>query len=248
MSDLKNLYLNMVRKSVTNMIYQDVSMSPWNFGVFNEKTRENGEDWPSVAHTMIGDTRLKNIQYLAEKIIESGIPGDFMETGVWRGGACIFMNAILKAHNIKDRKVWVCDSFEGLPPPDAKYQADAGDIHYQLHEFLAVSLEKVQENFRRYDLLDENVNFVKGFFRDTMPAITNQVDKLSLLRMDGDMYESTIDVLNYMYPKLSVGGYTIIDDWLLPNCRQAVLDYFQEHDMNVELIKIDKSSVYWMKT
>ena len=247
MSDLKQLYLDMVRKSVTNMIYRDVSMAPWNKGIFDEEARTNGGDWPSVAHTMIGDTRLKNIQYLAEKIIENNIPGDFMETGVWRGGACIFMNAILKAYDIKDRKVWVCDSFEGLPPPDAKYQADSGDIHYQLHDFLAVSLEKVQENFRRYDLLNENAIFVKGFFRDTMPLIDDKVQKISLLRMDGDMYESTIDVLNYMYPKLSVGGYAIIDDWQLQNCKQAVLDYFKLYDINVNIIRIDGSSVYWMK-
>ena len=247
MNDLKQLYLDMVRKCVAGMIYRDPSMAPWNNGIFDEEARTNGGDWPSQAHTMIGDTRLRNIETLANKIFEDNIPGDFIVTGVWRGGACIFMNAIFEANNISDRKVFVCDSFEGLPPPDPKYSADNGDNHHTLHSFLAVSLEQVKTNFERYNLLNGRAVFAKGFFRDTMPELVNEIDKIALLRLDGDMYESTIDVLNYMYPKVSIGGYIIVDDWKLPNCRAAIEDYTKANNFTPNTIVIDGSSVYWKK-
>ena len=237
----------MVRNTVSNLIYRDESMSPWTVGKFDIDERINGRDWPTQAHTMIGDMRLRNIQALANKIFEENIPGDFMETGVWRGGACIFMNAILEANQITHRKVYVCDSFEGLPPPDPKYSADDGDIHHTLHDIHAVSVEQVRTNFERYNLLNDRVVFVKGFFRDTMPHLINYVEKISLLRLDGDMYESTIDVLNYMYPKVSIGGYVVVDDWLLPNCRAAIHDYTKANNFTPNFIVIDGSSVYWKK-
>ena len=214
MSNLKQLYLDMVRKCVAGMIYRDPSVAPWTNGKFDE---------------------------------EYNIPVDFMETGVWRGGACIFMNAIFEANNVLNRKVFVCDSFEGLPPPDPKYPADNGDEHYLLCDYLAITLEQVITNFERYNLLNDRVVFVKGFFRDTMPHLINYVEKISLLRLDGDMYESTIDVLNYMYPKVSIGGYIIVDDWKLPNCRAAIEDYTKANGFIPEMIIIDGSSVYWKK-
>ena len=114
-----------------------------------------GRDWPARAHTMIGLKRLANLRMCVETILDDGIPGDLIETGVWRGGATIFMRAILKARDVTDRLVWVADSFAGLPAADtARYPSDEG---ITLHQFpqLAVSLERVQENFRRYGLLDD---------------------------------------------------------------------------------------------
>jgi O-methyltransferase/8-demethyl-8-(2,3-dimethoxy-alpha-L-rhamnosyl)tetracenomycin-C 4'-O-methyltransferase len=247
MNDFKQLYLDVVRKCITGMIYCDPSNAPWNLSRFDEEARLNGGDWPTHAHTMIGDKRMRNIETLANKIFENNIPGDFMETGVWRGGACIFMNAIFEANNVSDRRVFVCDSFEGLPPPDPKYPADNGDNHHTLHSFLAVSLDEVKTNFESYGLLNDRAVFVKGFFRDTMPTLINDVDKIALLRLDGDMYESTIDVLNYMYPKVSTGGYVIVDDWQLSNCRAAVGDYAKANNFTPNTIVIDGSSVYWKK-
>src|SRR5438132_2136885 len=85
------------------------------------------------------------------------IPGDFIETGVWRGGCCILMRGILAANGVTDRRVYVADSFAGLPPPDAeRYAADAGDPHHTFKE-LSISIEQVRENFARYGLLDDQV-------------------------------------------------------------------------------------------
>ena len=88
---------------------------------------------------MIGLKRLNNLQHCAETVIREGVPGDFIETGVWRGGACIFMRAVLKAYGDTTRNVWVVDLFAGLPPPDAHtYPADAGDVLSTYSDWLAL--------------------------------------------------------------------------------------------------------------
>jgi len=205
--------------------------------------REEGADWPSYADTMIGLRRLDNLQDCIESVLRDQVPGDLIETGVWRGGACIFMRGVLRAYGVGDRRVYVADSFQGLPAPDAeKYPHDAGDIHH-LHRFLAVSEEQVRKNFERYGLLDDQVVFLKGWFRDTLPNAG--IGALSILRLDGDMYESTMDALNALYPKLSPGGYCIIDDYVLPNCRKAVDDYRAAHGIVAAVRAIDPTSSYW---
>lgn len=246
--NLRQMYLDIVRKTILGFTYRDPSFDSGKGQqiAFNPTARELGEDWPVLAHSMAGNKRLLNIQELAEDVINKNIPGDFIETGVWRGGSCIFMNAILRAYGITDRNVYVCDSFQGLPPPkDHEYPVDRGDTHHTA-PFLAVSLEQVQENFAGYDLLTDQVKFVKGWFSDTLPVL--DVEKLALLRLDGDMYESTIVALENLYPKLSVGGYVIVDDYGLPNCRRALSDYREFHGITDEYISIDNSSVYWIKT
>src|SRR5262245_8625933 len=121
---MNDLYLDLIKRVLMNSIYRDPNIAEGP-AEFDEETRATGSDWPRDAHTMIGLKRLENIQTCAEHVIRQGIPGDFIETGVWRGGACIFMRAILKAHNVTDRFVWVADSFEGLPAPNAeKYPED----------------------------------------------------------------------------------------------------------------------------
>ena len=246
--ELRQMYLDIVRKTILGFTYRDPSFDAGRGQQvpFNQEARELGEDWPILAQSMAGNKRLQNIQTLAEDIFANNIPGDFIETGVWRGGSCIFMSAILRAYGITDRDVYVCDSFEGLPPPkEHEYPVDRGDTHHTA-PFLAVDLEQVQTNFEGYDLLTDQVKFVKGWFSDTLPGL--EVEKLALLRLDGDMYESTIVALENLYPKLSVGGYVIVDDYGLPNCRRAIADYREFHGIDTELITIDNSSVYFQKT
>ena len=208
--------------------------------------RTIGKDWPSEAETMIGMLRLNNLHKSAEDVIRRNIPGDFIETGVWRGGATIFMRGVLKVYGITDRNVWVADSFEGLPKPDAeKYPADKGDKHWT-HPELAIGVEQVRENFARYGLLDEQVKFLVGWFRDTLPGAP--IEKLALIRLDGDLYESTMDGLRNLYPKLSPGGIIIIDDYgCVKACKQAVTDYRAEHGITDEIREIDWTGVYWQR-
>ena len=210
------------------------------------EARRKGDTWPSHAQSMIGEMRLENLQFCVEDVLKRGVPGDLIETGVWRGGAVIFMRAILKAHGITDRKVWVADSFQGLPKPNTKkYEADAGDLLYLIPE-LAVSIEQVKANFAAYGLLDDQVQFLKGWFKDTLP--TAPISKLAVARLDGDLYESTMDSLTNLYPRLSVGGYLIIDDYILHFCKKAVHDYREKNDIEDPICKIDDQGIFWMKT
>ncbi len=213
---------------------------------FDPERRAEGRDWPQHAHTMIGVERLRNIQTCVETVIHSGVPGDLIETGVWRGGSVILMRAVLKAYDISDRTVWVADSFRGLPPPDAdRYPADAGANFHEYKE-LAVPLEEVRANFNRYGLLDAQVEFLEGWFRDTLPAAP--IEQLAVMRLDGDHYESTWDALTNLYPKLSPGGYVIIDDYLLIDpCRAAVDDFRDNNAIIDELEAVDWNAVFWRK-
>jgi hypothetical protein len=212
----------------------------------SKQKRQEGLDWPVDAETMIGLSRIENVEFCVKEVLTNNIEGDFIETGVWRGGTCIFMRALLKAYGITNRKIWVADSFQGLPKPNEKlYPQDIGDILFSYNE-LKVSEEEVKENFRKYNLLDNQVVFIKGWFKDTMPIVP--IKKLSVLRLDGDMYESTIDVLIYLYPKLTVGGFCIIDDWgAIPACKKAVEDYRMVFDLDEELHRIDWTGAFWKK-
>jgi hypothetical protein len=210
-----------------------------------EALRENGLGWPINGYTMIGTKRLNNIQYCIEEIVKNGVEGDFIETGVWRGGACIFAKTLFDILG-ENRKVWVADSFEGLPKPNTElYPEDAGDDLYSLEQ-LRISLEQVQNNFKHFDLLDDNVKFLKGWFKDTLP--TAPIERLAIVRLDGDMYESTMDCLTNLYHKLSPGGFIIIDDYgVIPACKKAVHDYRDKHGITEEIINIDDSGYYWQK-
>lgn len=214
---------------------------------YDPQLRETGRDWPSRAESMIGLRRMQNLQDCIATIVEDDVPGDLIETGVWRGGACIFMKANLVAWGVTDKTIWVADSFQGLPPPNAAdFPADEGDDLHRLGG-LAVGVDTVRSNFRRYGLLDDQVTFLPGWFKDTLP--TAPIEQLSLMRLDGDMYESTIQAIEPLYPKLSSGGFCIIDDWgsHVSQAQQAVHDYRAEHGITEPIIDIDGTGAFWRK-
>jgi O-methyltransferase len=238
----RDAYLDLLKNCLIGKIYED---RPYQDANFQAEWREAGLDWPTQAHSMIGNRRMLNLRELCEDVILNKVPGDFIETGVWRGGACIFMRAILKAYDVEDRIVWVADSFEGLPPPDEQnYPDDRGCVFHEDRE-LAVSLEEVQKNFRSYGLLDDQVRFLKGWFKNTLPAAP--IERLALLRLDGDMYESTMDPLNALYHKLSRGGYVIVDDFRLLSCLKAVRDFRERYRIEEPMQQIDERAVFWQK-
>ncbi|NBF03406.1 macrocin O-methyltransferase [Pseudomonas sp. Fl5BN2] len=237
-------YLTLLQNCLSGSIYEDPPLKVLGSEKFDPQLREYGWDWPSVAHTMIGGKRLGNVRTLVESVLGNHIEGDLVETGVWRGGACILMRAVLDAYCVTDRCVWLADSFEGLPPPNEElYPADQGD-QFHTYKELAVSLEEVKLNFSKYGLLDDQVKFLKGWFKDTLPKAP--IKKIALLRLDGDMYESTMDALTALYDKVSPGGYVIIDDYhVVEGCRLAVHDFLQERDLVPEMVEIDGVGIYW---
>jgi hypothetical protein len=240
MNELRERYLDTVKKSLTNYFYYSPQSNNFNYEWLS------GRYPRGIAQTMIGIWRLDNIRHCVESVLAEGVPGDLVETGVWRGGATIYMRAILAAWGITEREVFVCDSFAGLPKP--YLHQDSGDTHWKFKD-LRVSLEEVKDNFRKYNLLDDQVVFLKGWFKDTLP--TAPIERIAVLRLDGDMYGSTMDALTNLYPKLSIGGYCILDDYGdIQGCKQAVDDYRRDNNITCKIIQIEGTNhghVYWKK-
>jgi O-methyltransferase len=257
---LRDLYLELLIGGLTHTIYPRVDqmelpeelverLTPGmreaedKWMIFHpELARAQGRDWPLYAQTMIGLERMRSVRRCVETVLRDDVPGDLIEAGVWRGGVGILMRGILKAYGVDDRQVWVADSFRGLPPPDP--DRDRGVESHEL-EWLAVPLEEVRENFDRYGLLDERVRFVEGWFRDTLPALRDV--RWSVVRIDSDLYESTMDALVNLYDGLSPGGFLIIDDFFLDACREAVEDFRRDRGIEDPIERIDWTGVYWRK-
>jgi hypothetical protein len=238
-----DLYLDLLEQVLTGTLYSDAADSPFGRTPQDPLRRAVGYDWPATAETMIGVARLRNLRRLLTCALEEGVPGDFIETGVWRGGACIYARAVLAAYGDATRRVFVADSFRGLPPPDPDaFPADAGDPHYTFSQ-LSISRAEVEANFRRYGLLDDQVIFLEGWFKDTLPAAP--IDRLAVLRLDGDMYESTIQALEALYHKISPGGFVIVDDYILKACAQAVDEFRGRHGITAEMQDVDGAAVWW---
>lgn len=208
--------------------------------------RFKGHDIPADAYTMIGMNRLNHLEQCINEVIDNNIPGDLVETGSWRGGATMLMKAILNEREDTTRSVWVADSFKGLPPPDEKkYPADR-DMNLHKNHILSAGLKDVKQAFADFNLLDERVQFLEGWFKDTLPVAP--IHAIALLRLDGDMYESTMDALTHLYPKLSRGGILIVDDYgAFPACRKAVDDYRNHHQIEASIVSLDGETVHWVK-
>lgn len=130
--------------------------------IADDEMINNGYFFPKRVHTMIGMKRLNNIEECIKNIMNENIEGDFIKTGVWRGGATIFMAGLNKYFNL-ECKIYVTDSFEGLPPPHQKYKEDENDILHTI-DWLAIDVDTVKNNFKKYNLLDDNIIFIKGYF------------------------------------------------------------------------------------
>lgn len=211
--------------------------------ISNNDVYLEGKEHSPYAETLIGMKRLDCIEYCLNEIVKDNIPGDLLEAGVWRGGATIFMAGFLKALGITDRKIFVSDSFEGCPPPTN--DIDKKDNYYQF-DLLSVGLNLVKDNFRNYNLLSDQIVFLKGWFKDTLP--NGPFDKLALVRIDGDMYESTMDALEATYSKLSPGGFLIVDDYnAIEASKLAVDDFRKNKNISEPIHVIDWAGIYWRK-
>ena len=253
-------YLDLLKKCLTRSIFESYAAAPVTAELMASiagygwivvepvpvdlDRRAQGKDWPADAETMVGLARLDNLEHCVASIVRDQVPGDLIEAGVWRGGSTIFMRAALEAFGDRHRRVWVADSFRGLPKPEVP-GGDAADEAW-LAGNLAVGVEEVRANFEKYGLLDDRVQFLEGWFADTLPVAP--IEQLALVRLDGDLYESTMQTLTALYPKLSPGGYLVVDDYgAVPQCRRAVEDFRRSHGVSEPIHEIDWTGVYWRR-
>lgn len=240
----RDFLLNLVEMAVTGSLFDEAgrcdSKSPGGCSKskpFSEKLRNEGMDWPAVGHTMVGHVRIQNVKKLLVDVIASNVPGDFAELGVWRGGVGIFARCLLNAYHQSDRKVHLFDAFESLPGNNRAMQ------------YLAVSESTVRHNFDKYGLKDGYV-IHKGLFNNSVPPFAKEfTGNISVLRVDGNFYDSYQDAVYYLYDKVPVGGYVIFDD---ARSHESVmrfwLDFKKEQGLPEDLIPIDLYSAYFKKT
>jgi hypothetical protein len=175
-----------------------------------------------------------------KNILENSINGDLVECGVAMGSQIAAFQLALVEANALHRSIWAFDSFEGIPLAGEfdTEQAGIGEIKHDkyapIEERLvssgvtAHSLESVKYNFTdRWNLPITNINFVKGWFQHTIEPTADSIDNIAVLRLDGDLHESTLICLQHLYPKVVKGGVVIIDDYALTGCRVAVEQYFK---------------------
>lgn len=240
---LRNAYLSLLKLSVCDLAgtaTMSVGAMP-DGGVMSRELRGDarqmraaGLDWPLHGLTMVGLGRLDDLQTCVETIVADGVEGDLIEVGAWRGGASILMRATLDSLG-NGRTVCVADSFEGFPATE-----DLG-----VFDFLAAPLQEVRDSFARFGC-ERGVEFVAGFFEQTLPRLTDR--RWALIRLDADTYEPTREALRCLYPNLSVGGYLIVDDYgSFEGARRAVDEFRRRHELEDPLEHIDSTCVRWRR-
>lgn len=190
--------------------------------------------------SLLTELQLEIIRRSIAYIHERDIPGDLLEAGVWRGGAVIFMRGVLEAYEMTARQVVAADSFAGIP---LNTRATGDPVDQWADRWIA-SQDEVRANIARFGLLDERIEFCAGFFEQSLPALADR--RFALIRLDSDSYDSVATSLEHLYPLVSKGGITIIDDWHLPGCRQAVEEYRARHRIADPIQEVG-GNAYWAK-
>lgn len=210
-------------------------------------------------YTMVTYDGLCGLLSMVRHCEQVGLVGDYVEVGSWRGGCAGLMAQGAQHFGQATRKIHVFDSFQGLPQPIASKDFDG-----YCEEAFGVTEETAQGKLEPIDALvasesdvrellfdkirysEQNVIIHKGWFQDTIP-VAESIDKIAILRLDGDLYDSYKVALDHLYPKVVKGGFVIIDDWVFSGCQKAVLEYFEEHGINPYLWTLDRTTRCFQK-
>jgi hypothetical protein len=198
---------------------------------------------------------------LCKRAIAAGIPGDFVEAGVCGGGQPAVMAYVSETYGGNQRKVHLFDSFEGLPmagPDDHDFDKHTLGInddrtHGKASGRLIATLDQVQQNMDTWRVNKDLLVYHKGWVQEVLPVDAPKMGPIAVLRVDVDLYDSTVPVFEWLYPLVSPGGYIISDDWgeagAIP-ARLAVLKYFSDRGLPApEVTRIPEiiSTVWWRK-
>lgn len=221
-------YLDVLKRSLNNYLYLGNKQTPQEYKTLMPERYENF-NWKIAKESrplsLLSYDELTRLELMIFKVVTEGIPGDFVEAGVWNGGTGIFMTGLLNALRIEDRTVWLADTFSGIP----KSRTVIGDCVDGWKDRWVADYEEVIRNFERYGL-KKNVRFIKGHFINTLPKrLVGK--KIAVARLDADSYQSTMDALEGLYPMISLGGFVYIDDWHISSCKEAVLDFRRKYSI-----------------
>lgn len=189
-------------------------------------------------YTMTTTRRGRTLHRLAADVAARRVPGDMVDCGVWNGGSTVLLSA-----GAPGRDVWAFDSFEGLPEPGPLDGVESQGFQGECHG----AEELLREAISRF-AHPERLRVQRGWFDETFPEAAPEIEAVSLLHCDGDWYESVKLTLETFYPKLSSGGYVVIDDyghWI--GARRATDEFREHHKIDAPLIRIDYTGHYWQK-
>ena len=240
---IRNAYIDLIKRSITNFHYLGGTSSFEEFRSVTHYDLENSRwkiDRLACPLTLLTKGQLDLLESVVATLESQKVPGDFIEAGVWRGGVIVLLRALLGAYGISDRKVFAADSFEGIP----LNSSDRTDPVNAWSDRWVAKLDEVQQNIRRFGILDERIRFVVGYFSDSLRNLSQE--RFALIRLDSDSYDSVLTSLEYLYPRLSKGGFLIVDDWHLQGCRDAVKDYLTKHAI-AEDVHVRDNNAFWIK-
>jgi hypothetical protein len=239
----RDAYIDLIKRSITNYHYlgDDRSFEDFRCIAHYDLDRAQWKVDPLARPvTLLTKAQLDLIEQAALALEEQKVPGDYLEAGIWRGGAVIFLRALLDAYGIETRKVFAADSFAGIP---RNVRAINDPVDLWKDRWVA-SLDEVRQNIARFGLRDERIVFTPGFFEESLKTLAKE--RFALIRLDSDSYDSVETSLAWLYPLLSQRGIVIIDDWHLPGCQMAVRDYRAQHGIN-DPIHEHGGNAYWVK-
>lgn len=252
-----------------NLLYKLFSKQPEFDGEFETVKRLIKKIRP---YTMLPVVRLTSLYMQVKYCEQNNVKGDYMECGVWKGGAVGLMALTNQLYGATRRNLFLFDSFDDILPPnpeidgframqDALKYSNKTDLQ-ELKSDPTTPIKGFYDSFGGKGTLSQNrqlffrqikydkkyVHFYKGWFEDTMPKASKNVDRLAILRIDADWYKSVYICLKYFYPKVVKGGFIVIDDYgYYEGCTKAVKQYFSERNIHLYPNSIDSGSVYFIK-
>jgi O-methyltransferase len=207
-----------------------------------------------LPYTMVGFNGLAVTYQVCMEMNKKCIPGDFVELGVARGGCAALMGGTIFSENVSnERKLWLFDSFEGLPEPtkdDFKDNKTGNHVSPMPKGSCLGTLPEVKKLiFNIKNFPKEKVRLIKGWFDKTIPEERNKIQKIAVLRIDGDWYESVKTCLEGLYDKVELGGVIISDDY--QSCygaEKAVDEFIATNKLKAKIILDGRGGCYWYKT
>lgn len=209
-------------------------------------------------NTMTTAIRCKSLWDVCSELLRDQVPGDFVECGVWRGGSAgIMAQVLLKYDRHGTRLLQLFDSFEGLPEPTEADGEHAAQYSGGVNSGALKSVHQCEAGIEIVEKLliqsigfpCERVRFHRGWFQETIPHLGRDPEKIAVLRLDGDWYDSTKVCLDFLYDRLSKSGVIILDDYFAwEGCKKAVDEFRDKRNIVDKIIRVDVDCAYWVKS